>query len=301
MGRRVVTTARGEHTPAPDQSDPGADTPRPVEDAWRLAGGLDVSAAHPARVYDYWLGGKDNFAADRDLAERAVAAYPPIRDLARENRKFLVRAVQFAAAQGIQQFIDIGAGFPTTGDLPNTHQAAHQVAPQARVLYVDNDPMVVVHARALLAVHNRTSTVEGDLRDPESILRNPELRAAIDLTRPVAILLVAILHFVRDEEDPYGIVRTLVEAMAPDSYLILAHGSPDFASREAAAAGKTLYDERATAPLVLRTRAQITRFLDGLELVEPGLVQLPHWRPDGIVPSALNRISAYGAVGYKCT
>ena len=248
-------------------------------------------------MYDYWLGGKDNFAADRELAERAIAAYPPIRDLARENRTFLARAVRYTAEQGIQQFVDIGPGYPTTGDLPNTHQAAHRVTPQARVLYVDNDPVVVVHARALLADENTTRALNGDLCDPKAILSHPELRTAIDLTRPVAVLLVAVLHFITDEEDPYGIVDTLVDAMAPGSYLILSHGTPDFASPEEAA-GAGIY-QQATAPLVLRTRAQIEPFLAGLEHVEPGLAQLPRWRPEGIVPPSLDRISAYAAVGRK--
>jgi hypothetical protein len=273
-----------------------ADIPHPAGDEWQPSGGIDVAAAHPARVYDYWLGGKDNFAVDRELAERAIAAYPPIRDLARANRTFLARAVRYAADHGIRQFLDIGAGFPTTGDLPNTHQ----IARQAHVLYVDNDPMVVVHAQALLA-DDRTSAIRGDLRDPKAILHHPELRAAIDLTQPVAVLLVAILHFIHDDEDPHGIVDTVIDAIAPGSYLILSHGSPDFASPEQATQGARLYDEHASAPLVLRTRAQIERYLTGLELVEPGLVQLPRWRPEGTVTKKQARISAYAAVGHKPT
>lgn len=296
-----MTTTREPPAPAPGPRGTGPDVPHSAGDDWHSSSLIDGARAHPARVYDYWLGGKDNFTADRALAERAIAAYPPIRDLARENRTFLARAVRYAAEQGIRQFVDIGAGYPTTGDLPNTHQAAHQVAPQARVLYVDNDPIVVVHARALLADENTTRALNGDLREPKAILSHPELRAAIDLTQPVAVLLIAILHFIRDEEDPYGIVDTLVDAMAPGSYLILSHGTPDFASPEAAAQGARLYDEHASAPLVLRTRAQIERFLTRLDVVEPGLVRLPCWRPEGIVSKKLARISAYAAVGHKPT
>jgi S-adenosyl methyltransferase len=232
-----------------------------TEDDWP-SNITDGVLAHPARVYDHWLGGKDNFAADRTLAEQISAAYPPIRDLARENRRFLTRAVRYTAERGIQQFVDIGTGYPTTGDLANTHEVAQRVTPQARVSYVDNDPVVVVHAQALLADESTTRAINGDLREPKAILSHPELRATIDLARPVAVLLVAVLHFITDDDDPYGIVDTLVDAMAPGSYLILSHGTSDFATPEEVTAAADLY-QQATAPLVLRTRAQAEPFLTG--------------------------------------
>ena len=255
----------------------------------------DRSLAHPARMYDYWLGGKDNFAVDRLLAERVAVNAPAITLACRENRAFLGRAARYAAAVGIRQFVDIGAGFPTMG---NTNQVVHAVAPDARVVYVDNDPVVLAHGRALLAGRDasRTRMVAGDLRAPERILADPELIAEVDFGRPVALLLVAIMHFVRDAEDPAGIVTQLREVMAPGSLLIFSHATFDFDLRVLNNA--RVYND-ATAPFVPRGRAQVERLLDGFELIEPGLVELPLWRPDGSRPIPAEHTGMYAAVGRR--
>ncbi|MEV7781675.1 SAM-dependent methyltransferase [Kitasatospora sp. NPDC088351] len=272
-------------------------------DDWEPPTELDTGVPHTARMYDYYLGGKDNFEADRKAAEAAVAAYPALPLLARTNREFLGRAVEFAAGRGIRQFVDIGTGIPAVG---STNEVAQRVAPDARVVYVDNDPIVATHARALLAGHpaGHTSVIEADLRDPAAILDHPGLRQAVDLDRPVALMLVAVLHFIRDEDGAREIVRTLRDALAPGSALILSHGTPDFASRESAAEGTRIY-RSASAPLVLRPRAAIEPFFGDFEFAGPGLVQLPLWRPEaGHVPTAelpegWQDVSGYAAVAFK--
>jgi hypothetical protein len=257
---------------------------------------VDPSKPHPARMYDYYLGGKDNFEADREAAEKVLNVLPEARLMALENRAFLGRAVRFLAEAGIRQFLDIGTGLPTQG---STSEVAHEVAPDARIVYVDNDPMVLVHARALLADGDAKSTVvvEGDVRDPDGILGNPDVRAVIDFDQPVAVLLVAILHFVRDSEDPFGIVERFKRVMAPGSHLVLSHGTHDFDPERSAEA--TRFYAKATAPFVTRSGAEIKRFFDGLEMVDPGLVQLPLWRPDGDPPPHLDAIWLYGGVGRR--
>lgn len=239
--------------------------------------GIDVTKPHPARMYNYYLDGKDNFAADREAAEQVIAAAPSARPSARGNRVFLRRAVRYLAQRGVRQFLDIGTGIPTAG---NTHEAAQQVAPEAHVVYADNDPIVLVHARALMrsAPEGRTTYVQADVREPKAILANPQVREVIDFDRPTAVLLVALLHFVRDEEDPAALVAELRDALAPGSYLVLTHTSADF-DAERARSGAQVYN-RATAPAVLRARAEILDMFDGLTLVEPGLVPLPEWDPD---------------------
>jgi S-adenosyl methyltransferase len=263
-----------------------------VSDGDRGVLGFDTSVPNPARMYDYFLGGKDHFPADKAAAEQLLATVPLTRVGARENRAFLQRAVGFLAGEaGIRQFLDIGTGLPTQG---NVHEVAQAVAPDARVVYVDNDPIVHAHANALLSGDN-TASILGDLRDPDGILADPETNRLIDFRQPVAILLVAVLHFIRDREDPAGIVARLKAAMAPGSYLVISHATGDLYPREIGAEATKAYD-RATAPLVLRTRAEIERFFDGLELVPPGLVQLSRWRPDGDLPSGNG---LFGAVAHK--
>lgn len=256
---------------------------------------IDTSVPHTARMYDYFLGGKDNYEVDRETAEQALAIYPQIRALARENRAFLGRAVRFLAAHGVRQFLDIGTGIPSPG---NTAEVAHAVAPDARVVYVDNDPIVMTHASALLADRDpaHTSIVYGDLRDPHAILESPQVRDVLDFTQPIAVMLVAILHFIDDSERPAEIVRTLMDAVPPGSYLALSHGTAaeDEQAKEAAAT----YD-RANARLTLRNRAQITPFLDGLELVEPGLVPMPWWQPQSEVTVDPEENWGFAAVAYK--
>jgi hypothetical protein len=257
---------------------------------------LNTSIAHPARVYDYWLGGKDNYPADRAAAQAVMAELPDIPLTAKENRAFLRRVVRFLAAEaGIRQFLDIGSGLPTQG---NVHQVAQQVAPDARIVYIDNDPIVLVHGRALLAGSN-TAVVQADLREPDAILDDPETRQLIDFDQPTAVLLSAILHHIRDEEDPAGIVARLRDAIGPGSYVAISHGTADFSPEAATRAAARFAQARTAAPYVHRSRAEIERFLDGLELVFPGLVQLPLWRPDGKIPDYVSRVTMYGGVGRK--
>lgn len=243
--------------------------------------GVDVTTPSVARLYDYYLGGKDNYAVDRVAAEKILTIAPELRLAARENRAFLGRAVRHLAQTGIRQFLDIGAGLPTQG---NVHEVAHQIAPDARVVYADNDPIVLAHSRALLKGGDNVATIRGDLRRPEEILSDPTVRSLIDFSQPVAVLLVAILHFIPDEADPAGIVATLRDVLAPGSRLVLSHGTRD--ARGAAVEKGTEVYEQATAPLVLRTRDEIRRLFDGFELADPGLVWLPEWRPVHDVPMA---------------
>ncbi|WP_198653745.1 SAM-dependent methyltransferase [Actinocorallia populi] len=242
---------------------------------------IDTTVAHPARMYDYYLGGKDNFAADRAAADAAMAAAPGMELTARMNRAFLGRAVRFLAESGIKQIIDIGTGIPTAG---NTHQVAQEVDPQIRVVYIDNDPMVLIHARALMETQSQgtTTVIQADLREPEAILAHPQVRSLIDFTRPIAVNLVAILHFIKDEENPREILKTLREALPKGSYLVVSHCTLDFTPPEIGAALREIYN-KATAPLVPRTHAEILEYFEGFELVEPGLVLPPLWHPDRIV------------------
>ncbi|MBB5965484.1 SAM-dependent methyltransferase [Planomonospora venezuelensis] len=232
--------------------------------------GIQTHIPNIARMYDYYLGGKDNFPADREAAEKALAVVPEIRHSARSNRAFLGRAVAFLAERGIDQFLDIGAGLPTQSNV-------HQVAPGARVVYVDNDPTVLVHGRAILGRNENVSIVEGDVRRPKEILEHPDVRAAIDFTRPVAVLLLAIMHFVPDEYSPSGIIAEFRAAMAPGSHLAMSHVVID--ARPQAAEGVTQVYDQASSPFVPRTSAEVIRLFGGFDLVDPGVVNLPEWRP----------------------
>lgn len=239
--------------------------------------GIDVSKPSVARMYDYYLNGKDNFEVDRVAAEEAIAAAPVAAEMAVENRSFLGRAVRYLVAEaGIRQFIDLGTGLPTMG---NVHEVAHEVTPDARVVYVDYDPIVLAHARALLAEAGRTTIVQADMREPEAILGSPRLRELIDFDQPVAVLMVAVLHFVTDEENPRAIIDRFRQAMAPGSYLVLSHATGD-TGPDAAKLAEAYRNASATAPVVPRSHAQIQSLFDGFEVVEPGVVHLPQWRPD---------------------
>jgi hypothetical protein len=238
--------------------------------------GVDVTVPNVARMYDYYLGGKDNYEADRAAAAQVITAFPDVRLAVRENRGFLARAVRFLAAEaGIRQFIDIGTGLPTQS---NVHEIVFGTAPGARVVYSDYDPVVVAHGQMLLSGVPSTAFIEGDIRRLDDILGNAELRSLVNFDEPVAILLVAVLNFVADEEDPAGIVGRLQAAMAPGSYLVISHG----ASEERPSTAQDVVDlyQEATARAVLRTRAEILPFFTGFELVEPGLVYAAQWRPD---------------------
>jgi SAM-dependent methyltransferase len=256
---------------------------------------IDTSRPHPARMYDAYLGGKDNYAVDREAVRQVLRAAPEIRDTARANRAFLQRAVRFLADEaGIRQIIDIGTGIPAAG---NVHQVAGEIAPGTRVVYVDNDPIVHVHADALLTGTGTTRIVLADLREPEVILADPGVGELIDFGQPVGLLLVAILHFITDADDPGRIVATLRDALAPGSFLVLSHATGDFRT-EAARQAAAVYDQ-ATSTITLRGHAQVAGLFDGWDLVEPGLVQLHLWRPDGKPPRPkdLGKVWGYGGVG----
>ena len=239
---------------------------------------IDISVPSVSRIYDYYLGGSHNFEVDREAARRAMEFMPGLPKIMQANRAFLRRAVRFAAAEGITQFLDIGSGIPTFGSV---HEVARAVSPEARVMYVDHDPVAVAHSQAVLAGNEHTDVLAADLRKPREILDSPQVQGLIDQNRPVALLLVAILHFVEDTDDPYAAVAELRDALAPGSLLVLTHASYE---------GIPLPPERAEGavdvykdirkPLVMRSRDAIARFFEGYDMVEPGLVAMPHWRPE---------------------
>jgi hypothetical protein len=251
--------------------------------------GIDTSVPNVARIYDYWLGGKDNFAADRAAADRQAAAVPQLPLLARQNRDFLNRVVRFCVGQGITQFLDIGSGLPTN---QNVHEVAQLVSPDASVVYVDSDPSVVIHAQAMLA-NSRTEAIRGDLRRPDEILGSPQVGRLIDFSRPVAVLILAVLHVIPDEADPAGCVAVLRDALAPGSYLAISHADVSPAHsvgtrRLTKTAREVAEPLRGLENVPSRTRDDIARFFDGLTLVEPGLTDVSAWRPedDAVVPES---------------
>ena len=248
---------------------------------------LDTRAADPARVYDYLLGGKDHFAADRAAAEAVITAFPGIVRSARANRAFLARTVRFLAEAGIRQFIDIGAGLPST---ENVHEVAQAVAPESRVVYVDNDPVVLLHAQALYAgtTAGATSYVNADLRDPEGLLR--DAAPSLDFSRPVAVLLFGVLPFIQDDEAPRQIVAWLMDAVPAGSYLAISHLASDLYPEQSAALARAVSEHMFT-DIAPRSADEVSRFFHGLELVEPGVVQAARWRPrtelEGNAPAVL--------------
>ncbi len=249
------------------QNAPGTSGPVP--------GGLDTSAPHIARIYDYWLGGKDNYAVDRQAAEQVIAAYPGILRDVRAQRAFLAESVRYLAGMaGIRQFLDIGTGIPTAN---NTHEVAQGVEPDCRVVYVDNDPIVLAHARALLVGTTApTAYVDADVRDTGTILA--EAARLLDFAKPVAVMLISILHLIPDEDDPHAIVTRLMEAVPSGSWLALSHPARDVHPEQVTEAASR-FNQLSPAKVTLRTRAEILRFFDGLVLLEPGLVQVHRWRP----------------------
>jgi hypothetical protein len=256
---------------------------------------IDTSVAHIARVYDYWLGGKDNFAPDREAGDEAIAAYPQLVSSVRANRAFLARTVRYLAGEaGIRQFLDIGTGIPTAS---NTHEVAQGIAPESRVVYADNDPMVLAHARALLrsAPEGRTAYLDADVRDPDTILRSAA--DVLDFSQPVAVMLVAILHFVSEDEDPAGIISRLMAEMPPGSSLTITHVPSDMHATAMKAMGdrlNRLLAQRST----YRSREQVTKLFEGLELAEPGVVPIQEWRP--ATPEEAGAAAAmWGGVAFK--
>lgn len=238
--------------------------------------GVDTSVPSIARVYDAMLGGKDNFAVDREVAERIRSVMPISRESAWEHREALARGVRYLVSQGVDQFLDLGSGLPTA---QNTHQVAQAAAPGARVVYVDNDPMVLAHGRALLAGDDHTEVVTADLRDPEDVLSRPEVRRLIDLDRPLGVLMVGVVHHLSDEEDPAGLVKRYVDALAPGSFLFLTH----FRSKPPATDALERVFLNMLGSGRFRTQEEIEALFGGLELVEPGVIEIPRWRPDAPV------------------
>jgi hypothetical protein len=263
---------------------------------------LQLDRPHPARVYDYLLGGKDNFEADRAAAQAGLQANPNSRVPPRENRAFLRRAVRYLARDaGITQFLDIGTGIPTS---PNVHEIAQDADPRARVVYVDNDPIVLAHARALLTSGpvGKTAYVDADLRDVATILSSADLRQTLDLSRPVALLLIAVMHFIPDGDDPWGLAARLLAELPAGSYLALSHLTGDF--DPAAWAGVAAVYRRSGVTMQVRSLADVERFFAGLDVIDPGVVSLPRWRPDsrdigqpGQAQDAA--VSVYGGLGRK--
>lgn len=253
-----------------------------------------------ARMYDYFLGGAHNFAVDREAAQQAMRAYPSVVAGARANRSFLGRAVRFLAAQGVDQFLDLGSGIPTAG---NVHEIAQRTNPDARTVYVDNEPVAVAHSATMLAEDPNSVAIEADLRQPAEVLDHPAVRRMLDLDRPVAVLAVAVLHFVPESDDPGGILAGYRDAIPAGSFLGLSHGSLDGLPESALNAGgsvRAIYSDTAT-PITVRSKARITELFAGFELVEPGVVLVMDWRPDPGKPEEPDPwVSIYAGLGRKC-
>jgi SAM-dependent methyltransferase len=255
---------------------------------------IDITVPSVSRMYDYYLGGSHNFEVDREAARRAMEFMPGLPKVMQANRAFLRRAVRFAVGEGVTQFLDIGSGIPTFG---NVHEVAQAAAPGARVVYVDHDPVAVAHSEAVLEGTEGTGVVAGDLRKPRDVLASSEVGRLIDLNRPVALLLVAVLHFVEDADDPYAAVAELREALAPGSMLILTHASYEgipLPPERAGGAVDVYKDIR--NPLIMRSRDEIARFFEGYDMVEPGLVPLPCWRPV-TAPEEEDPLAFWGVAG----
>ncbi|MEU6297366.1 SAM-dependent methyltransferase [Streptomyces erythrochromogenes] len=269
--------------------------------------GIDISVPSVSRIYDYYLGGSHNFEVDRQAARRAMEFMPGLPKIMQANRAFMRRAVRHAVAEGVTQFLDIGSGIPTFG---NVHEIARAASPRARVVYVDHDPVAVAHSHAVLLDDEHTGVVAADLRRPKEILAAPEVGRLLDFDRPVALLLVAVLHFLEDTDRPYEAVAELRDALAPGSLLILTHASYEgIPLTEEVAGGAVGVYRDIRNPLVMRTGEQISGFFEGFEMVQPGLVSMPDWRPDraergedgedGETPEDPYAFSGYAGVGRK--
>ncbi|MGS2646886.1 SAM-dependent methyltransferase [Streptosporangium sp. G12] len=239
--------------------------------------GVDLTVPSAARIYDYLLGGKDHFALDREAADMVLQSVPNARENARANRAFLSRAVRTLVDAGVRQFLDIGAGLPTQ---ENVHQVAQRAAPSSRVVYVDNDPVVLVHARALLADNPGTVVVPADIRDPAALLRHPTVHDYLDFTQPVGVLLLAVLHFIPDDEEAAGIIAEIRRPLVSGSYVAISHGHPGELTGDLAKKGQELYGRTRQGAVVGRTRADMAAWLEGLELLAPGIVPVQGWRPE---------------------
>ena len=238
--------------------------------------GIDLERPSASRVYDFYLGGFHNFSSDREMAERAIKDWPDLPLIMRSNRAFLRRAVSYLVDQGVRQFLDIGSGIPTVG---NVHEIAQDLAPDSRIVYVDIDPVAVAHSEAILADNPNATVIAGDFRRPAEILADPSVTAQIDFDQPVALLLLALLHFVSDEDKPAEAIATFREALVPGSYLAMSHATHELHPPELTGFHRSLYRNTAT-PMTMRSRAQVDGFFDGFTLVDPGIVLADHWHPD---------------------
>jgi SAM-dependent methyltransferase len=259
----------------------------------RVPDGIDVTVPSVARMYDYLLGGKDNFAADREAAAKLLEIVPDAQQIARDNRDFMVRAVRFLAEAGVTQFIDLGTGIPTS---PNVHEIARKVVPNARVVYVDHDPVVLAHSRALLATDDGVIAVKADFRDPAAVLADPGMNRLIDFGRPTAVLIMSVLHFIGDDEDPGGIVAGFRDRLNPGGYLVISAITSEGMQAGVAAGASDLY-RAAHTPAVARSREQFMEFFVGTELAEPGLVKVADWRPEpgpGTSPTQVHMLAGVG-------
>jgi hypothetical protein len=258
---------------------------------------VDLEAPSAARVWDYFLGGSHNFAADRRVADAAIAMKPDMPELARRVRRFLQRAVTLMSEAGVTQFLDIGAGIPTVGPV---HEVARAINPSAKVAYIDHDPVAVAHGKLLLADDPQTISVWGDLRSLKIILSDAEVRGLLDFSQPVAVLLCAVLHFVPEESDPAGMLATLRDTLVPGSYVAIQHATHDMQPRETVEMLE-MWNANSPEPMFWRSKEQITDLFSGFDLVEPGVVFLPEWRPDpGEEPEPHpERFASYAAVGVK--
>jgi SAM-dependent methyltransferase len=263
----------------------------------RVPEGVDETVPSVARIYDYLLGGKDNYAVDRAAAAQFIELVPEVPRIARSNRQFLARTVRFLAESGIRQFIDLGAGLPTS---PNVHEVARSVIPDARVAYVDHDPVVLAYGNALFATGDGVIVVDADVRQPDAVLGDPRLRELIDFSEPFAVLLLALMHFISDEQNPNQIVAGYRDRLPPGGYLVISVGSSEGSLPGEDDGGKLaeIY-RRAGTPIVGRSPDEVMAWFEGCELEEPGLVQLPEWRPDNWAEARTTRIHMLGAVGRK--
>lgn len=259
--------------------------------------GIDLTVPSVSRMYDYYLGGSHNFEVDREAGKRAIEAWPGLPKIIQANRAFMRRAIRHAIGEGVTQFLDIGSGIPTFG---NVHEVAQSADASARVVYVDNDPVAVAHSRAVLDGNDLADVVSADFRSPQDILYSAEADRLLDFGKPVALLLVAVLHFVEDKDDPWKTVREISDSLAPGSLLVVSHSSADKGPMRTLGRGVRDVYRQTSSPLITRTRSEIKQFFDGFDLVEPGLVPLPRWRPEDM-PEAEDPLllSGYAGVGHK--
>lgn len=259
--------------------------------------GIDLTVPSVSRMYDYFLGGSLNFAVDREAGKQAIEAWPGLPKIVQANRAFMRRSIRFAVGEGVTQFLDIGAGIPTFG---NVHEVACSADPLARVIYVDNDPVAVAHSRAVLAGNDLADVVSADVRSPQDILRSAEVERLLDFERPVAVLLVAVLHFVEDKDDPWKTVREISDALVPGSLLVLSHSSADEGPLRSIGESVREVYRQTSSPLITRSHAEIQQFFDTFDLVEPGVVPMSRWRPDDLSETGDPLLlGGYAGVGRK--